>query len=61
MNPNLPIPPNPGSYHGWAELLAMLDRIRAIAHDHTLEPGDALRRLRDAFADYDQRGGERTR
>jgi hypothetical protein len=51
---NLPIPPNPGSYHGWAKLLAMLDRIRAIAHDRSLDDADMARRIRDLFLDYDQ-------
>jgi hypothetical protein len=60
VNQNLPIPPNPGSYHGWAELLAMLDRIRAIARDRSLDDAEIARRIRDALADYDQQGGEWT-
>jgi hypothetical protein len=51
---NLPIPPNPGSYHGWAELLALVGDLRRVAHDPTLDPDDALRRIRDPFADHDQ-------
>jgi hypothetical protein len=50
---NLPIPPNPGSYHGWAELLAMLDRIRALAYDRSLDDAEIARRIRDLFLDYD--------
>jgi hypothetical protein len=32
---------------------SLLDAVRRIAYDVTLEAGDALRRIRDAFADYD--------
>jgi hypothetical protein len=55
---NPPIPPNPGSCHGWAELLALVDELRRLAHDTTLAPDDAMRRVRDLFADCDDhRGG----
>lgn len=56
MDHNLPIPPNPGSYHGWAELLALVDAIRAIAFDRSLDDADVARRIRDAFADHDRPG-----
>jgi hypothetical protein len=46
----LPPPEHP---HTWAELLALVGAIRRIAYDVTLEAGDARRRLRDVFADYD--------
>jgi hypothetical protein len=36
-----------------AELLTLVGAIRRIAYDITLEAGDAMRRIRDAFADYD--------
>jgi hypothetical protein len=39
--------------HGIADLLALVGRVRRIAHDVTLEASDALRRIRVAFADYD--------
>jgi hypothetical protein len=45
-------PPGPGR-HGWAELLALVGAIRRLAYDITLAPDDAMRRIRDAFADYD--------
>jgi hypothetical protein len=48
------IMPEPGR-HGWAELLTLVGAVRCIAHDRTIEPGDALRRIRDEFADYDGR------
>ena len=47
-----PYPPEPR--HGWAESLAVVDRIRGIAFDRSLDDADALRRIRDAFADHDQ-------
>jgi hypothetical protein len=46
----LPPPEHP---HTWAELLPLVGAIRRIAYDVTLEAGDARRRLRDVFADYD--------
>jgi hypothetical protein len=39
--------------HTWAELLTLVGAIRRIAYDITLQAGDAMRRIRDAFADYD--------
>jgi hypothetical protein len=39
--------------HGIADVLTLVGAIRRIAYDVTLEAGDALRRIRDAFADYD--------
>jgi hypothetical protein len=48
-------PPEPAR-HGWAELLTLVGGVRRIAYDITLEAGDALRRIRDAFADYDAGG-----
>jgi hypothetical protein len=47
------IPP-PERPHGIAELLTLVGAIRRIAYDVTLEADDALRRIRDAFADYDR-------
>jgi hypothetical protein len=44
--------PEPG-HHGWAELLTLVGAVRRIAYDVTLEAGDAMRRIRDAFADFD--------
>jgi hypothetical protein len=49
------IMPEPGR-HGWAELLALVGAVRRIAHDRTIEPDDALRRIRDAFTEYDEGG-----
>ena len=46
-------PPEPAR-HNWAELLTLVGAIRRVAYDLTLAPDDALRRIRDAFADYDR-------
>jgi hypothetical protein len=53
VNQNLPIPPNPGSYRGWAELLALVDAVRGVAYNPSLAPDDQMRRIRDLFLDYD--------
>jgi hypothetical protein len=45
-------PPREPARHGWAELLRLVGAVRHIAYDSALEPGDALRRIRDAFAVY---------
>ena len=47
-----PTTPEPGR-HGIADTLRLVDAIRRIAYDLTLAPDDALRRIRDAFADHD--------
>jgi hypothetical protein len=47
-------PAEPGRHHGIAETLRLVDAIRRIAFDITLEAGNAMRRIRDAFADYDR-------
>jgi hypothetical protein len=44
----------PAHQHTWAELLTLVGAIRHIAHDITMEPDDQMRRIRDAFRDYDQ-------
>jgi hypothetical protein len=36
-----------------ARLLTLVGAIRRLAHDRSLTPDDAMRRIRDAFADYD--------
>jgi hypothetical protein len=56
------IPP-PEHPHTCAELVTLVGAVRRIAYDVTLEAGDALRRIRDPFAEYDEnragdRGGE---
>ena len=45
-------PPGPDR-HGWAELLTLVGTIRRLAYDRSLAPDDAMRRIRDTFADYD--------
>ena len=47
-------PPEPAR-HSIAELLTLVGQVRRLAHDITLEAGDALR-IRDAFAEYDAGG-----
>jgi hypothetical protein len=46
------IPP-PGHRHGIADLLRLVDVLRLIIHDRSLDPDDALRRARDEFRTYD--------
>ena len=53
MSYSIPPPEQP---HTWAELLALIGRVRRIAYDVTLEAGDALRRIRDLYAEYDAGG-----
>jgi hypothetical protein len=53
---HLPTPPPEPVRHGWADLLALVGAIRRIAYDVTLEAGDALRRIRDVYAEYDAGG-----
>jgi hypothetical protein len=48
-------PPEPAR-HSIAELLTLVGAIRRIAYDVTLEAGDALRRIRDLYAEYDAGG-----
>jgi len=52
VNNNLPTPAEPVR-HSIAELLTLVGAIRRIAYDITLEAGDALRRIRDLYAEYD--------
>jgi hypothetical protein len=46
-------PPAEPGRHGIAELLALMTAIRRIAYNRSLAPDDAMRRIRDAFAEYD--------
>jgi hypothetical protein len=46
-------PPREPARHGWAELLRLVGAVRHIAYDSALEPGDALRRIRETFDVYD--------
>jgi hypothetical protein len=48
-------PPEPAR-HTIADLLKLIGAVRRIAYDVTLEAGDALRRIRDLYADYDAGG-----
>ena len=47
----------PSGQHTWAELLRLAGTIRWLAFDPSLPPTEAMGRIRDAFADYDQHGG----
>ena len=42
--------------HGIADLLRLVGAVRRVAYDITLEAGDALRRIRYLYAEYDERG-----
>jgi hypothetical protein len=46
------IPP-PEPRRSLADLLSLVGAIRRIAYDRTMEPDDQMRRIRDAFLDYD--------
>jgi hypothetical protein len=56
MSNTVPTPPPGPVRHGIAELLTLVGAIRRIAYDVTLEAGDALRRIRDLYAEYDAGG-----
>jgi hypothetical protein len=47
-------PPEPGR-HGWAELLRLVDDLRRLAHDRTLDDADRARRIRDRLGEHDGR------
>ena len=49
MQDNVPTQPR----HGWADLLRLVGAIRRLAYDRSLEPDDAMRRIRDTFGVYD--------
>jgi hypothetical protein len=40
-------------HHPSTQLLTLVGAIRRIAYDITLEAGDAMRRIRDLYAEYD--------
>jgi hypothetical protein len=51
------IPPPPEhSRHGIAETLALVDRLKAIAFDLSLDDADIARRIRDALTEYAEGG-----
>jgi hypothetical protein len=50
------IPP-PEHRHGITELLGLVGALRRLAFDTSLPLTEAMRRIRDAFTDYDQQGG----
>ena len=56
MEPTFP-PPQPGR-HGIADLLRLVDQVRAVAFDRTLPASEALGRIRDAYREHDHEGGE---
>ena len=56
MSNTVPTPPPEPARHSIADLLTLVGAVRRIAYDVTLEAGDALRRIRDAFAEYDAGG-----
>ena len=58
----------PGASTGWrpavshsiAATLTLVDRIRQVVYDRSLAADDALRRLRDLFAEHDRPEGSTT-
>ena len=53
-------PPSEPGRHGIAEVLRLVDQVRAVAFDRTLPASEALGRIRDALADYDEGSGTAT-
>ena len=47
------IPPQEPGRHGWADLLRLLDAIREVAFDRSLDDADRSRRIRDAIREHD--------
>jgi hypothetical protein len=52
---DLTVPTPPERRHSIADTLALVDAIRAIAYEpsHRSPPDDQMRRIRDAFGEYD--------
>jgi hypothetical protein len=46
-------PPREPARHGIIELLRLVGAVRGLAFDRTLPPSEALGRIRDLFAGYD--------
>jgi hypothetical protein len=46
------IMPEPGR-HGWNELLTLLDELRRLAFDRSLDDADRTRRVRDTIREHD--------
>jgi hypothetical protein len=44
-------PPNP--CHNWADLLKLVDELRRIAFDRSIDDADRARRIRDAIREHD--------
>ena len=49
MSNSIPAEPR----HGIAEALRLIDELRRLAYNRSLAPDDAMRRIRDAFAEHD--------
>jgi hypothetical protein len=43
-------PPQPG--HNWADLLRLVDELKRLAFDRTLDDADRSRRIRDAIREH---------
>jgi hypothetical protein len=50
-------PPQQPGNHSWANLLRLVGAVRRIAYDPTLDPADAMRRIRDLLSEHDQSEG----
>jgi hypothetical protein len=46
-------PPQEPGCHGWADLLRLVDEIRRLAFDRSLDDADRSRRIRDAIREHD--------
>jgi hypothetical protein len=46
-------PPEPG--HNWSDLLRLVDELKRLAFDRSLDDADRARRIRDRFGEHDGR------
>jgi hypothetical protein len=51
VEPTFP-PQGPGR-HGWADLLRLLDELRRLAFDRSIDDADRARGIRDAIREHD--------
>ena len=59
--PGQPLPTPPERRHSIADTRALVDKIRRIAFDHSIEDRDIARRIRDAFRAHSGRTSATTR
>jgi hypothetical protein len=55
VNQPFPQPVQGPGRHNWADLLRLVDDLRRLAYDRTLDDGDRARMIRDRFGEDDGR------